>query len=197
MKTTYIHFIAGAILGALLIMMFGGGGDVKKSEEQITNELRAQYYASEVATLVSPHSVRERMSNGDNSFILVDVRAKEDYEREHIAGAINIDTSQELPVVLEAFKALDQNKEIIMYCYSSACMNGRKAGNFLAENGVYVKELTIGWNEWRYGWEMWNYETEWDEYKVEDYVVSGSEPGEVNTKHSFPKPCPIDGSLSC
>ena len=196
MKTTYIHFVVGAILGALLITVFGSGSQ-STTDEQISSELQAQYYASEVATMVSPHSVRERMSNGDESFILVDVRAKEDYEREHVAGAINIDTSQELPIILNEFKALPDTKEIIMYCYSSACMNGRKAGNFLAGNGVYVKEMTIGWNEWRYGWEMWNYDTEWDEYKVEDYVAEGEEPGEVNTEHGFPKPCPIGGSLSC
>jgi len=75
-------------------------------------------------------------------------------------------------------------------------MNGRKAGNFLSENEIYVQELTIGWNEWRYGWEMWNYDTEWEEKKVEDYVISGSEPGEFEGE-SLPSPCPIGGSLSC
>jgi rhodanese-related sulfurtransferase len=196
MKTTYTHFIVGAILGALLVMV-GGNFIGSKDETIITNELRAQYYASEVATLVSPHSIRERMSNGDDSFILVDVRAEEDYVREHIAGAINIDTSRDLDLILKDFKALPDNKQVIVYCYSAACMNGRKAGNFLAENGIYVQEMTIGWNEWRYGWQMWNYDTEWDEYKVEDYVVEGSEPGEVNTENGIPKPCPIGGSLSC
>jgi rhodanese-related sulfurtransferase len=147
--------------------------------------------------MVSPHNVRERISHGEDGFILVDVRAKEDYEREHVVGAINIDTSQDLDIVLAEFTALPDNKEIIIYCYSAACMNGRKAGNFLAENGMYVKEMTIGWNEWRYGWQMWNYDTEWDTYKVEDYVVSGSEPGELPESVSVPAPCPIGGSLSC
>jgi len=137
------------------------------------------------------------MSNGEDGFILVDIRTKEDYEREHIVGAINIDTSQDLDVILAAFEALPDNQEIIIYCYSASCMNGRKAGNFLAENGVYVKELTIGWNEWRYGWQMWNYDTEWETYKVEDYVVSGSEPGELPSSVGLPMPCPVGGSLSC
>jgi rhodanese-related sulfurtransferase len=196
MNTKYTHFAVGALLGALLVMV---GGDYvgTKDESTITNQLRAQYYASEVATMVSPHSVRERISRGDDGFILVDVRTKEDYEREHVVGAINIDTSQDLDIVLAEFAALPENKEIITYCYSTSCMNGRKAGNFLATNGIYVKELTIGWNEWRYGWQMWNYDTEWDTYKVEDYVVSGSEPGELQESVGIPTPCPIGGSLSC
>jgi len=196
MKTTYTHFIVGAILGALLVMV-AGNFIGSKDDATIKNELRAQYFASEVATMVSPHNIRERMSHGDDSFILVDVRAEEDYVREHVAGSINIDTSRDLDVILEDFKALPDNKQVIIYCYSAACMNGRKAGNFLAGNGVYVQEMTIGWNEWRYGWKIWNYDTEWDEYKVEDYVVEGSEPGEINAENGIPKPCPIGGSLSC
>ena len=47
----------------------------------------------------------------------------------------------------------------------------------LADNGIYVKELGIGWNEWRYDWNMWNYPHEWETTNVEDYVVSGTEPG--------------------
>ncbi len=196
MQKKYTHFILGLFAGAITVTLasaFFGSAD----EAMSTNELRAQWYTSEVATLVSPHNVRERMSNGEDGFILVDIRTKEDYEREHIVGAINIDTSQDLDVILAAFEALPDNQEIIIYCYSASCMNGRKAGNFLAENGVYVKELTIGWNEWRYGWQMWNYDTEWETYKVEDYVVSGSEPGELPSSVGLPMPCPVGGSLSC
>ena len=60
-----------------------------------------------------------------------------------------------------------------------------------------VKEMTVGWNEWRYGWEMWNYDTEWDTYKVEDFVVSGTEPGEVPLSGKSVGGCGIEGELSC
>jgi len=195
-KQQYTHFVVGALLGALFVMVAGNVVGHKDSDT-LTNELRAQYFATEVATLVSPHNVRERMSHADDSFILVDVRTKEDYAREHIVGAINIDTSQDLNTILAAFAALPTYKQVIVYCYSAACMNGRKAGNFLAENGIYVQEMTIGWSEWRYGWQMWNYDTEWDTFKVEDYVVSGDEPGELPPSVGIPAPCPIGGSLSC
>lgn len=181
-------------MGGLLALSYVQFSDDKTLTQ---DELRAQYFATEVATLVSPHNIRERIDHRDDAFILVDVRAEADYEREHVVGAINIDTSRDLDLILADFKELPENKEVIVYCYSAACMNGRKAGNFLAENGVYVQEMTVGWNEWRYDWEMWNYETEWDEKKVEDYVVSGMEPGELPESDGIPSPCPIGGSLSC
>lgn len=165
---------------------------------------QAAYYANSVATLVSPHNLRERMAHGKDDYVLVDVRAAEDYERGHIVTAINIDTGtgaeRTTDDVLREFERVvedNPDKEIITYCYSAACMNGRKVGNFLAENGVYVKEMTVGWNEWRYDWEMWNYDTEWDTYQVEDFIAVGTEPGEVPLSVQTIAPCGVEGELSC
>lgn len=192
------QLITGVILGAVLTL---AGVQIATNETKITEEAKiAAYYANSAATLVSPHNIRERMSHSKEDFILVDTRAEEDYLREHIVTAISIDTGRDLDIVLADFEKLiaeNPDKEIIIYCYSAACMNGRKAGNFLAENGVYVKEMTIGWNEWRYGWEMWNYDTEWDTYKVENFVTSGEEPGEVPNAAKSIKPCGVEGELSC
>lgn len=169
------------------------------AEDKIT-----AYYANSAATLVSPHNLRERMAHRKDNYVLIDVRAEADYVREHIVTAINIDTSEgpnrTLDDILQDFKQVisdNPDKEVIIYCYSAACMNGRKAGDFLAKNGVYVKEVTIGWNEWRYGWEMWNYETEWDTYRVEDFVAAGTEPGTVSLSDQSIQPCGIEGALSC
>ena len=194
-----MHVALGVVLGAALVIVgIHIGNGAWESEEEKEKALQAQYYASEVATLVSPHSLRGRMDKGDKSYILVDTRAKEDYEREHIVGAINIDSAESLENVLEQYQALDHNKEVIIYCYSSSCMNGRKVGNYLAENGVFVKELTIGWNEWRYDWTGWNYDTEWDSTNVEDYVVAGKEPGEPQFREDAELGgCGVDGELGC
>lgn len=193
MKNIVIGFILGA--AAVYFGVISVGSTEVTAEDKI-----AAYYANSAATLVSPHNIRERMSHAKSDFVLVDVRASEDYEREHVVTAVNIDTGRDLDTVLADFKqVIEENpgKEIIIYCYSAACMNGRKAGNFLADNDVFVKEMTIGWNEWRYGWEMWNYDTEWEEVKVEDFVVSGNEPGVVPDYAISIEPCSIEGELSC
>ena len=59
------------------------------------NEHIFNYYKDAANTLVSPHSIRERMRHGENdSFILVDTRSSTDYLKEHVTTAINIDSSQ-------------------------------------------------------------------------------------------------------
>ena len=70
------------------------------------------------------------------------------------------------------------------------------AEKMLADHGIYVKHLGIGWNEWRYHWETWNHHHEWELTDVMNYVVSGPDPGELEgvTKKEV---CPIEGGLGC
>lgn len=181
MKNTAIMFvivlsvIAGAVGGAL------GEKLIPPSKESLIKE----FYAVENAVHVSPHSLRKKMSAGKEDYILVDLRSQEEYEKEHIAGAINIPAYKDkdnsdygaVERIVGAFQNISKDKEIITYCYSIPCMTGRKIGNMLAEHNIYVKTLGIGWNEWRYFWNLWNHEHEWNQTIASDYVVSGPEPG--------------------
>lgn len=163
------------------------------------------FYLTENAVHVSPHGLRKHMAEGDDSFILVDLRSSEEYEREHIVGAINIpaykdpDTSaySDVDRIVGAFSELDQSKDIIVYCYSTPCMTGRKIGAMLVEHGIYVKHLGIGWNEWRYDWTGWNHEHEWEITNVEDYVTSGTEPGALQVEKDPSEICPTEGDFGC
>ena len=165
------------------------------------------YYTDETATMVSPHSIRKRMVSGTDNFVLVDVRSAEEYEREHIVGALSVpayvdkenSANTDTERVIENFKQIitdNPSKEVIIYCYSSSCMTGRKIGKALADAGVYVKEMTIGWNEWRFFWKQWNYPHEWEDINPADYVATGTEPGTF-AGDTLIVPCDIDNEFGC
>lgn len=193
-----VALIAGALAGSGTTFLLQGSGELTK-EERI-----ADFYATETAVMVSPHGLRGKMDKGEESFILVDVRSQEEYEEEHIVGAVNIPAYSdrytsaygEVERIINSFRELQktaEGKDIIVYCYSIPCMTGRKVGNMLAENGIYVKELGVGWNEWRYYWTLWNHPHEWETTSAEEYVVSGAEPG-TPTVRDDRKACPIEQS---
>ena len=147
-------------------------------ESNTKADWRYDYYNSEAATLQSPHGLRLKIDSGDDTYLLVDVRRQDFYEEGHIVGAVNITTDRTEEEVLSDFQKLaDENrfKDIIIYCYSTSCLNGRKVGRFLANNDIYVKELSIGYNEWVQSHTIWNYPNE--VYDINDYIVTGSEPG--------------------
>ncbi len=178
-----------------------------RQNQNSSNELIKSFYDTEIAVHVSPHGLRKKMTAGDKNFILVDLRSQEEYEREHIAGAINIpaykdpDTSAygDVDRIVGEFAKLNPSKDVIVYCYSTPCMTGRKVGKILAEHDIYVQHLAIGWNEWRYFWTLWNHEHEWEVVNVNDYVVTGSEPGavEIKKESNDSNVCPIEGELGC
>ena len=196
-KTIIISSVIGAIVGSYATFI------LQNNKRQTDKDLIKEFYEVENAVYVSPHTLRKKMSEGKiNDYILVDLRSREEYEKEHIITAINIpaykdpNTSayDEQERILNAFRQLSENKEIIVYCYSMPCMTGRKIGKMLAENNIYVKHLGIGWNEWRYFWNLWNHDSE-TPTKVEDYIASGKEPG-VPKAQELPSPCG-EGEFGC
>jgi rhodanese-related sulfurtransferase len=191
------------VLAAIVTSVLVSGGAVYLLEERKSDEARIKdFYATETAVHVSPHGLRKKMDKGDDSFILVDLRSREEYEMAHIVGAVSIpayadpdhSAYDEIDRIVSAFQDLGENKTVIVYCYSLACMTGRKIGNMLAEHGIYVEHLGIGWNEWRYDWDMWNHDGETPVRSL-DYIVSGPDPG-MPTVRELPSPCG-EGDFSC
>jgi rhodanese-related sulfurtransferase len=166
-----------------------------------------EFYLTENAVKVSPHGLRKAMDKGTDTMILVDVRSAEEYVAEHITGAVNIPAYKnkdesaydEVDRIVDSFRELqlaNPDKDLVVYCYSIPCMSGRKVGKMLAENNIFVKELNIGWNEWRYDWNSWNHPHEWATTKPEEYITSGYEPG-VNPKRTNRETCPAQGDVGC
>lgn len=188
-----------AFLGGMMGAVTVGFLQTSPSREERIHE----FYAVENAVLVSPHSLRKKIAQGDTSFTLVDLRSREEYEREHIVGAVSIpayadpdtDAYDEVDRIVAAFRALPQDTPIIVYCYSMPCMTGRKVGLMLAEHGIFVQHLGIGWNEWRHFWQLWNHEHEWDTTRVTDYIASGPEPGTYSGPFDL-NPC-TEGRFGC
>ncbi len=196
-KIFTIAIILGALSGAMAALLVA---NLEPTEDKLIKD----FYLVENAVHVSPHSLRGKMDKGVNDYILVDLRSQEEYEKEHIIGAVNIPAYKDkdnsdygaVDRIVGAFAKFPKDKDIVVYCYSMPCMTGRKIGLMLAEHGIYVKHLGIGWNEWRYFWDMWNHEHEWDKTNVMDYVVTGNAPGTPKAKQNSTA-CPITGSFGC
>lgn len=200
---TLVTIVVSAVAGALAALAVVS---VPALNEKSPEKLIAEFYEIENAVHVSPHSLRRELDAGGGKTVVVDLRSRTEYEREHIVGAVNIpayadpNTSAygDVDRIVAQFRALaseNPGKDIVTYCYSIPCMTGRKIGKMLAERGIYVKTLGIGWNEWRHFWTLWNHEHEWETTRPEDYVVvSGAEPGKP-VQRELPPPC--GGEFSC
>ncbi len=202
-KIISIAIAASVVLSSLVTIAVV---NYQASKKPTNNKLIEEFYLVENAVHVSPHGLRGKIDKGDESYVLVDVRSPEEYEKGHIIGAVNVaaykdpytPAYEEKDRIIGEFRELTQNnpdKDIIVYCYSTPCMTGKKVGKMLTEKGIYVKQLGIGWNEWRYHWRTWNHEHEWKTTKPEDYIWRGKEPG-VPKIREIASPCGV-GELGC
>lgn len=198
-----IALIVGAIAGAASSVALGGMVVSEKSQDQLIKE----FYDVETAVMVSPHGLRKAMAKGDDSFVLIDLRSQEEYEEEHIIGAVSVPAYRDrdhsdygaVERIVSSVRVIQEKnpgKDLIVYCYSIPCMTGRKVGKILSDHGIYVKELGIGWNEWKYFWTLWNHPHEWNQTNPEDWTWSGPDPGVVEVDLTG-SGCPIEGGLGC
>lgn len=163
-----LPFVFGA-LGVLLGVYLSRY--IPKSE----NELRREFYETEMSVAVSPATLKKWVDTNDQSYILVDLRSAPEYEKEHFATAVNVPAgSMDEKQLVEAFKKLDLTKTIVVHCYSAYCTLGREVGRELAKNKIYVKELNVGWSELRYHWDIWNPGAK--NTDGASYIVKGSTP---------------------
>lgn len=198
-----LGFCIGTVVVSVFLSLFVSHLFNKETIQETEQRLIKAYYETENLVNVSPHGMRLKMDAGEFNAILVDLRSQEEYELGHITGAVNIPAYKDkntpdygaVERIIESFKLIPKEKEIITYCYSSACMTSRKIGKMLAEHGIYVKHLNIGWNEWKNDWTSWNHQHEWFSTWPYQYITAGKEPGEIKVRKENVENagCPVNG----
>lgn len=110
--------------------------DISRMKDDFINNL------DDIQTLTMDE-VRQRIKN--DSIILVDLRPKEEYEMDHIAGAISM-PMEELEVFI---RDIPKNTEIIAYCRGPLCVYSALAAQKLQSEGFTAYRMEEGLNEWQ------------------------------------------------
>jgi len=87
---------------------------------------------------ISPKEACELIKNKE--FIILDVRTPEEYQQNHLEGAINIDIY--MKTFEEELKKLDKNKSYLIHCHSGG--RSENAGEIMEELGFKYITNVIG-----------------------------------------------------
>ncbi len=109
-------------------------------------EVARQHFETKLAFETDPADVEADMRKGAARFTLVDTRAKESYEDEHIPGAINLPVRH---INAEAARRLDKDALYVTYCWGPGCNGSTKGAARLATLGFHVKEMIGGIEYWK------------------------------------------------
>jgi rhodanese-related sulfurtransferase len=89
--------------------------------------------------------VHHDIQHGVNTFVLVDVRNPEAYQRSHVPQAINLPVARITPAALAEYSP---ETLFVVYCWGPGCNGATKAAIKFSELGYPVKEMIGGIEYW-------------------------------------------------
>lgn len=104
-------------------------------------------YTEHVKSISKDH-LKNMMDSGER-FTLLDVRSRQDYDKEHIKGAVSLPLDD---VEKKAEQTLKPDDTIITYCDSFICSSSTSGAKMLARKGFKnVRDYKGGLREWKQG----------------------------------------------
>lgn len=125
-----------------MALVTGVGNEVKADESPV--EPAVFWYFERMPDdhyRISGDELQSLLKANKEIFIL-DIRNAEDYEKDHIEGAVNIPFVQ----VGDNLDKIPKNKLVVLYCYSG--QNGGQVVALLNILGYHAKSLSGGWGGW-------------------------------------------------
>jgi rhodanese-related sulfurtransferase len=100
------------------------------------------YFTAKMQFTTGPVELKRAMDQ--QSVVVVDVRAADDYARGHVPGAISLPQDK-----WDQPEGLAKDKTNVLYCYSQVCHLAANAAVGLTGRGYSVMELVGGFEGWK------------------------------------------------
>lgn len=105
---------------------------------------RVDYFRAKLMCEMGPVELK-RLLDSKDSILVVDVRDRDSFAKEHIPGAMSIP----LHDIPKRLAELPRDKTIVCYCWSPTCFMAAKACLDLAQRDFKVLELFGGIKAWK------------------------------------------------
>lgn len=116
--------------------------------------------------LLDPLILIRWMEEKNNDFLLIDVRDRDSYQKEHLRSAFWLGERQSL-------KDIPRDKTLVLYGHSANDPEVSEIALDLLEKGYNLKILAVGFNEFRHLKILWLPPSQWDKLMIEDYTEEG------------------------
>ena len=104
-----------------------------------------KYYEDKLAYETDSWDLKMALEAGEN-ILVIDARAPQAFEKEHIPGAINL---PHRTMSVETTRQFDKEALVVTYCDGIGCNASTKAALNMARLGFHVKELIGGLDWWK------------------------------------------------
>lgn len=162
--------VVGFILG-----LFWYGKQAYSSIKVIFSPVRTNRFPSLETQYYDPIELMD--ASNRNKILLIDVRSTQEYQKEHIVGALSyplytIQNENIKYIDSESLstEGLDKTKSIVIYGPSNAFQRQQAFVSILKKQGFNIKPLAVGWNEFRHFQNIWIPEGLWGKIDVNSII---------------------------
>jgi len=110
-----------------------------------TPEVVVEHYTRRLAFETDCYDVHESLRDGQQDFVLLDVRVPALYEKSHVPGAVNLPHAK---ITARRMSEWPTDKLFVVYCAGAHCNATDKAALKLAKLGKRVKVMIGGVKGW-------------------------------------------------
>lgn len=137
----YVHYrLSDDDVVLLLQLLFKIG---EKNLAAVDKVLRGYFHERDAMEPISHRELLERTRDG--LVTVLDVRPEDEFQAEHILGAVNIPLKE----LKSRLSELDADKEVVAYCRGPYCVLSFEAVAALRARGIRARRLEDGLPEWR------------------------------------------------
>jgi rhodanese-related sulfurtransferase len=115
------------------------------SQQLIAAQQVNNFFATKLDSETDCSDVYNDIIQHSNHYVLLDVRAKEAFEKSHAITAVNLPHSDISP---ESLANYNKNTLFVVYCWGPGCNGGAKAALKISALGYGVKEMLGGIHYW-------------------------------------------------
>jgi len=171
--TIFLLFFIGFLIIFFLIKIFyqkkviSSNGYIPEKNNSIKinfNELK-NFLDLEKAFYFDPLNLIRWIEKPDKTIVLIDIRDKNSFNKEHIKGAINL---QSINQIVDLFK--NKKLTVVIYGNYSNDPQTKFVAYQLINQGIKTKILSIGYNEFRHLKILWLPQSLWDKINLENFI---------------------------
>lgn len=128
-----------------------------------------------IARTIDPLDLFDLVKKKD--LVLVDIRSKAEYDKEHIKGALSLpsytlknNAVEYLNINPDSVSKLNKTRHIVIYGPSTSFQYTTRVMSDLQKHGYAVSQLAVGWNELRHFQNIWIPEGLWGKIDVNSII---------------------------
>ena len=105
----------------------------------------SSFFSTKLACETDCSDVYADIKEGNNNYILLDVRSKEAFDKSHVITALSMPHSE---INSDSFAKYQQDTLFVVYCWGPGCNGAAKAALKISALGFQVKEMIGGIHYW-------------------------------------------------